>query len=260
MADNGHYYKVWEDGRVETMHDLTMAQARKVGCYASVTTKIGVLKDPFIDGWRMKGLILTAEKNPRMSDEKDGDWIDRIDAMLWGQPTRWDGVQFQSSEFGLAVHAELEEWNKNPQYQIDPAWEPYTRGWREWYGNYVERTIEAEYMAVSHELRTVGTIDFLGVKKDGSVALCDYKARECAAKGVGKFYFKDCMQLAIEADIIRKERGLDYMPECWSMCICANTGTLYAKKWTELMVTRGIAHFTALSNAYDVVNGFGAEA
>jgi len=256
MADSGHYYRVYSDGSIEPMHDLSLAQARRAGCYASVTTKIGVLKNSFLDQWRMKNLVLTASSTPRLPKEEDEDYVNRIDAILWGQPTRWDGVKLQSSDFGLAVHSELEQWNQNSGYEVAPEWELYTRGWKQWFADHVSRTIAAEYMAVDHDLRTVGTVDFIGMKKDETAFLADYKTRQCAPKNVGKFYFKDCMQLAIEADIIRRERGLDYMPECWSMCICADSGNLYAKKWTEKMVNRGIEHFKALSNAYDIVNQF----
>lgn len=258
-GDDGHYYFVHPDGSIETMHDLTLAQARKRGCYASVTTKIGVLSNPFIDRWKKKELIKQASLNPRLDNEELDEYVTRIDNITWGQPVRWDGQKFQSNEFGLAVHAELENWNRNASYKIAPEWEMYCVGFQSWARANLSEMVAAEYMAVDHDLRTVGTVDLIARKSDGTVCLADFKCRECGSKGVGKFYDKDCMQLAIEASIVRREMNLEYIPECWSMCICANTGTLYPKKWTDKAVAKADRKFRALSYAYDIINGFDGE-
>jgi hypothetical protein len=255
MSDNGHYYFIHQDGAVEAMHDLTLAQARDKGCYPSVTTKIGVLKDPGLEDWRLQKLILTAEQNRRYTDEQDADYVSRINDIVWGQPTRMDGVQFQSNVFGTLVHSEIEKWNIDNSYQPPPEWEPYVIGWQQWYSKEIAYTIKAEYMCVDHQTRTAGMIDFVGMTHSGNVVLCDYKNRTCD-KGKGKFYFKDCMQLAIESRVIKSEMGLTYLPAIYSMCIDTITGRLFAKKWSETMQLRGIAHFEALSHAYNVINGF----
>lgn len=253
MADDGHYYLV-NGSTVTPCHDLTKAQARKRGCYASVTTKRDVLSNSYLDKWRLKRLILESEQNPRLPNEDDDNWIKRIDNILWGQPTRWDGVKFQSWEFGTSVHAELENWNLDHGYAIRPEWEPYCRGWQEWSGQNIAKTIAAEYLAVCHKVRTVGMVDFIGEMLDGTLCLADYKTRQC--DGEGKFYDKDLMQLAVEARIIKEGRGLDYWPRCFSVCIDSNGGSTFVKEWKTEKVVLADWQFGKLSAAYDAMNGF----
>jgi hypothetical protein len=217
-----------------------------------VTTKMGVLKDSFIDGWRLKTSILEAEKNPRMQGESDDEWVGRIDSILWGEPVRWDGLKFKSSDFGTLVHAELEAWNKDRSYKIADVWKPYCESYCLWAMGRVE-TIEAEKKVVDHDLKVVGMVDLIA-NVDGMVSLLDFKTRGCDGKG--KFYNKDCMQLAVEAKIVQRDMGLPYCPDCYSLCICNKTGQLFVKKWTEKMVKKQYKIFRALSAAYDVVNGF----
>jgi hypothetical protein len=63
------------------------------------------------------------------------------------------------------------------------------------------------------------------------VFMADYKCRSCSGKG--KFYGKDCKQLAIESVMLAKQMKLDYNPYIISVCICANTANHFHKRWTN---------------------------
>ena len=88
-----------------------------------------------------------------------------------------------------------------------------------------------EYIAVDHQLKIAGSIDFLGEDSDGKMFLADYKCRSTEDRG--KFYDKDCQQLAVEANAIKKIFELDYLPECRSICISTDNKKHFHKVWKD---------------------------
>jgi len=82
---------------------------------------------------------------------------------------------------------------------------------------------------VDYDLKIAGSIDFLGEDSNGKIFLADYKCR--ATENKGKFYEKDCQQLAVESNAIKKEFELDYLPECRSVCISTENKKHFHKVW-----------------------------
>ncbi len=56
---------------------------------------------------------------------------------------------------------------------------------------------------------------------------------EVVKDGKGKFYPKDCKQLAIESVMLARKLKLDYFPKVRSVCIDTNTAEHYHYEWSD---------------------------
>lgn len=252
-----HYYIKTGEG-IQTAHHLTESQARKQGAFASVTTALGAIKDTFLDEvWKPKKLVLSAESNPRRAGENDDEYVKRISAIMWGIRTRWDGEEFGSADFGTAIHAELEKWNLDHNYEFEHQWEMYCLGWPGEYHKLFSETLAAEKLVADEDFWIAGTIDLLALDHNGKVCLADYKVRGAFKDGKGFTAPKDIRQLAIEAEIIRKQYDLDYLPQCYSVIIDCESGEYYVNKWTPYMMEKGMREAAAIIRCYNALNGFG---
>lgn len=255
-----HFYKKRPDGSIETAHDLSMGDAVKQGAFGSVTTALALWKNEYLENiWGPKKLVLETESNPRLPNESDEDYVARIVQLKWGVRTRWDGVEFPSNDFGTEIHNELERWNLDHSYQFNPVWEMYCTGWPPLFQANLRETVAAELLVADDHYWIAGTIDLLALGHDGRLCLVDYKCRGEFRNGKGSTYDKDVHQLAIEADIIRKQYSLDYFPQCISVIIDSTSGDYYWKQWTPYMMAKGLRQAQAIVRCFNVMNGFQKE-
>ena len=83
-AESGHWYT--KDG--EPMYEIvgsngkiratTLRDAKKIGLVPSVTTIIGQLNKPALIGWAQKQVLLSALTLPRLPNEDEESYIERI--------------------------------------------------------------------------------------------------------------------------------------------------------------------------------------
>ncbi len=139
------------------------------------------------------------------------------------------GELIPSSEFGTAIHKRIEEWLLDGEGEAT-AYDDWAKPFIDWVNENNVEVVDCEYVVSDRRFKIAGSIDFIGVK-DGKVFMADYKCRSCDGKG--KFYGKDCKQLAIESVMLAKKLKLDYYPEIRSVCICTNTANHYHKVWTQ---------------------------
>ena len=243
---------------LEPAHHLTDSQAKKKGAYPSVTTALAMPKEAFLDEvWKPKKLVLSTESNPRRAGENDDDYVERIKTEMWGIRTRWDGVQFPSSDFGTAIHEQLERWNVDHTYEFAPEWAMYCEGWPAEYHKLFKETLGAEIIVSDDDFWIAGTIDLLALDHDDKVCLADFKARGEFKDGKGFTASKDIRQLAIEAEIIRKQYELPYFPQCYSVIIDSVSGEYYINKWTPYMMEKGLRDAKAIIECYNILEGYG---
>ena len=227
----------------------TPPQARKIGAFPSVTTVMGIIKDPFLDGiWSPSKFVELARENPEWE-------MDEIHRRKFGmRQSPEDQSEMTASEFGTAVHARLEKHIddviRGVEPQLDSDWdawvEPFLR-------HIVDNSIEpvsVEFVAHDDELKVAGSVDFIGKLPDGKYYMADYKCRDCKGKG-GKFYEKkDCTQLAIESWMLAKMWDLEYLPFITSVCIDIGTKKHYHKEWSFKQMQKGIERFKLMSEIY----------
>lgn len=205
----------------------TPAKAKKIeGMMPSVTTVLSIVKDDFLHGiWMPQKITEIARENPDIGYEE----VVELTFGLRKHPG--NGKMIPSSSFGVCTHKRIEEILDGTEDTVLDDFTPWAEPFIDWVEENDVQVIATEYIIVDHDLKIAGSIDFLGKDADGQVFLADYKCR--STSGRGKFYEKDCQQLAVESRAVRKEMDLDYDPEIISVCICTETKKHYHKKWSE---------------------------
>lgn len=210
----------------------TPAKAKKIpGMYPSVTTVLSIIVDDFINNiWKPRRITELAREYPDIS------WEDVIELTYGLRKHPKTGKMIPSSSFGVCVHKRIEELvddvihGGTNETVLDP-FTPWAEPFLEWMDENDIKPKATEYIAVDHQLKIAGSIDFLGEDSDGKMFLADYKCRSTEDRG--KFYDKDCQQLAVEANAIKKIFELDYLPECRSICISTDNKKHFHKVWKD---------------------------
>lgn len=243
-----HFYDCTTDDPFLTSAN-TPTQAKNLDAYPSVTTVMGIIKDPFLDGiWSPKKFVELAREN--------SEWdMDEIFKRKFGMRTSAvDGSEITSSEFGTSVHARLEKHigdmiaKKKPK--LDSEWDSWTEPFLKHIVDNQIEPIAVELVAHDHEIKVAGSVDFVGKMPDGKYYLADYKCRDCKGRG-GKFYEKkDCTQLAIESWMLARMWDLEYLPWITSVCIDIETKKHYQKEWNWKQMQKGIERFKLMAEIY----------
>jgi len=243
-----HFYKPDGKGGAKLLKTVeSPSDARKHGkAYASVTTKIGIAPNSFINIWREQQIIQLARANPFDSAEE-------ISKLAWGTRTHPNGNTVASSDFGTELHAELEEaanlYAKGEAYQ-NPLWLSYVQPWLSYLMTNDITIVECEKVVACDQRRVAGSIDVLA-KNKGRYELYDFKSRQGKGKLSTKHYDKDAMQLAVEAEIIQEQYNLPYTPAIYSVLICTDTAEHYVKQWTPEAQAKALLKFEIVNEFYN---------
>lgn len=250
-----HFYEIEKD-RGFLREDLsTPFQARREAkntgkdIVASVTEKLKVYPDPFFETWRTKKAIELSKAHPSYDETKIMD-------MMWGMRVHpKTGEEVSSSSWGTECHKHLETTICGGQ--CPPSWEPFVMPFIEWADDQELEVVEVEGVISNsdREFNTAGTIDLLAIHK-GKLALFDYKTREVAEHQdiTRKAYYKDAMQLASEARMVKIASYLDYDPAIHTVIINTNNGDTHIKKWTEQAQANALEDACSCFMFYDLVN------
>lgn len=228
----------------------TPAKARKAGpeVYPSVTTVLGIMSDPFLDSiWKPREITRIARELP------DLEWQEVSQLTYGTRDHPASGEKIPSSEFGTAVHKAIEVMLNGDE--LDPETAPFY-GWAVPFIDFVDEmdwgTFASEMTVYSRTLRVAGTVDYIGIKPDGSMVLCDYKCRRgCEDKA--KVYDKDLYQLAIEAQILFEAGATETMPECRTVVIDFESKQHHHHVWSVDKVYNGIEIAKLCAKLYHAV-------
>mgnify|MGYP003675264754 FL=1 len=244
-----HFYK-YNKGNPVFLEDVaTPAQAKKVqGAWPSVTTVLGIIKDPFLDSiYKPMKITELAREMPSMH------WRGIADLTYGTRESPVTGEQIPSSEFGTAVHKRIEEFvlaDMDARLPADKTpWDGWARPFIDWYIDNDVTPVAVEHMLGEGTVKIVGSVDFIGKDASGEAFLADYKCR-ANCKGTGKFYPKDLYQLAIESWMLSKRAKMDYIPGCISICIDCETKKHYHKVWNPEQILEGIEIAKLCSKLY----------
>jgi len=227
----------------------TPSQAKKINAFPSVTTVMGIIKDPFLDGiWTPNKFVELA----RAEEEWDMDEIFRRKFGMRESPV--DGSEITASEFGTSVHNRLEihvnDMIEGRTPTMDTDWDSWAEPFIKFLVDNKIEPIKAEMVAWDPEIQVAGSVDFVGKMPDGKYFMADYKCRDCKGRG-GKFYEKkDCTQLAIESWMLARMWDLEYLPWITSVCIDIGSKKHYHKEWTWKQMQKGIERFKLTAEIY----------
>ena len=246
-----HFYAL-EDNNVRFLPDVhTPAQARKtpgIVC-SSVTTKLAIAPNPFLDNWGKEQLVKYARQYPDKHYAV-------IKNMMYGFRIDVDGTRVTSAQFGTSVHKALEDaLNVSTRGEYTPDESPYSlfvNPFMQWFADEDMQILATEQMVGDEKRLVAGTIDVVARNCAGQVVLLDFKTRDCKGKNPGeKTYEKDLLQLAVEADIVKNIHGLSYTPRIASVVIDASTGNTAVKWWTVKAQAKGEFLFDAINTFYN---------
>jgi len=210
------------------LEDVTTPhQALKKGrAYPSVTTVLGIVKDDFLDSIYMpRKLVDLAREHPTQHYSVLKEWCYGF------REHPFTGEMISSSEFGTSVHKRIEDWLMDGEGEAT-AYDDWAKPFIDWVNDEGVQVVDCEYIISDTRFKIAGSIDFIGLDKNEKVFLADYKCRSCK-DGKGKFYPKDCKQLAIESVMLARKLKLDYFPKVRSVCIDTNTAEHYHYEWSD---------------------------
>ena len=247
-----HIYRRFRNGSIrllKTVDTLAKMRRSKGELAVSITTKLGIAPNPYLDKWRRQRVWEIAILNPKLPF-KDAD------RQSYGMRTDLDGCRVTSSEFGTRVHAEMEQAILHLMHGADyhSEYASYYLPFLKWMDSHKVFPTAAEKMIFDADLMLAGTMDLIA-EMDGKVCVFDFKTRECRGSDPkSKTYPKDAMQLAIGADIIRRQIGADYNLPIYSVIIDTETGETGVKLWTEKAQLIHLKKALATNHYYNVMN------
>ena len=148
----------------------TLADARKLGLYPSVTNILNVISKPELTAWLQEQAILASLTLPRIDGESQDDFAKRAvkDA---------EEYRDKAAGFGTAFHAGAEALsNRIGINQSDPV-KPWLDKYKEWMDDNISSVVWSELRLVSTAHGYAGTADMLAHHKDHGLVLVDIKTQ-----------------------------------------------------------------------------------
>lgn len=235
-----HFYKIQKHHCAEFIETVnTVPQAKKYmeanggHVVASCTTKLSIIPNPFLDGWKIRQAISVTKENPNLETSQ-------IEECVWGMRTDpVSGEEITSSNFGTQFHQHIEKRLNGTSAEVDVEWCKFSNATMAWFDENVSKIFETETTYGSLKLNTAGQIDCIAKMKDGVLSVIDYKTRavnpEKPKSISSKTYETDVMQLAVYADILREHWSIPARQEieCYSIIVDTNSGSTHVKKHTK---------------------------
>jgi len=219
---------------------VTLADARKVMAFPSVTNVLGVLAKPGLDAWKIEQGIMAALTLPRLADEPLDVFARRVVEDMGEQVEK-------AADFGTAIHNACEVYALNKQMPEDPKLREHLEPWRQWFDANVERIGCIEQVFVHSEHGYAGRVDMVALLKgDGASgasggggapywAVVDFKTQKVkrSAKGEPKpaFYETWPLQLAAYRQAVLVS-GARHVTGLVSVVIDSSApGPVHVKQW-----------------------------
>src|SRR5204862_974206 len=157
---------------------VTLADARKVLAFPSVTNVLNVLAKPGLDAWKIEQGIMAALTLPRLPDESLDTFAHRVVVDMGEQVEK-------AADFGSAIHAACEAYALNKQLPEDVRLLAFMDDWVRWFDTNVERVAAIEQVFVNHEHGYAGRVDMVALIRDVGWTVVDFKTQKVkrSAKG-----------------------------------------------------------------------------
>lgn len=170
------------------MRKTTIADAKKLGLYPSVTTVLGVIAKPELDRWKQQQVLLASLALPRKEGETEESFCDRVIEDAFQQVG-------DAADLGTRVHAALEAHFQGERYDAELA--VYVEAVDKWVAeNQIEFTAH-ELRLVDQHLGYAGTTDAL-IKEPSRIGIgvLDFKTRKSKPELPMKPWKTEPMQLS----------------------------------------------------------------
>jgi hypothetical protein len=194
---SGHWYKrdgtpvhriATADGRGE--RPTTLADARRLGLYPSVTSILGLLAKPGLDKWKQDQVALASLRLPKTPEESNDYWCNRV------RNAAFEQVE-QAADLGTMIHGALEAAMNGQPY--DPELRVYVQPVLDWKEKTGIKIVDREIRLVNQVEGFAGTADVLFRYGQQGMGILDYKTRKTKPGEVVAAYDNQAMQLAAYA-------------------------------------------------------------
>jgi len=168
------------------MRSTTIADARKLNLYPSVTTVLSVLAKPSLDDWKLQQVAERAYSNPPQDNEEPSSYSRRIIDGAFEQVS-------DAADLGTRIHAAIEAHFKGEP--VEDEMQVYVRP----VVGALERT---GIKLLQHELRLVNTVDGYAGTTDavmvlnGKQGILDFKSRKTKPGHLCEPWETEPMQIA----------------------------------------------------------------
>jgi len=207
---------------------VTLADARKVLAFPSVTNVLGVLAKPGLDAWKIEQGIMAALTLPRLAEEPLDVFAHRVVADMGEQVEK-------AADFGSAIHAACEVYALEKQLPEDPKLREHLKGWVEWFDGNVERVASIEQVFVHHEHGYAGRVDMVALLRELGWCVVDFKTQKVkrGAKGDAKpaYYETWPLQLAAYRQAILASGAKNVTGLVSVVIDSAQPGPVHVKRW-----------------------------
>ena len=193
LRDGQPYHEVAKkDG--SGMRSVTLADARKVWAFPSVTNVLGIIAKPGLEAWKIEQGILAALTLPRRDGEDLGLFAKRVVADMSNEVEK-------AADFGTAIHNACELYAREKVVPSSEALQPYMKDWMRWFDENVERVDCLEKVFVARDLGFAGRVDMVAKLRDTGWAVVDFKTQKIkrSAKGEPKPAFYETWPLQLAA-------------------------------------------------------------
>jgi len=211
----------WYDRAGNPRHGATLREARKEGLLVSVSTVLKCWPADSLKQWLDGQLILAAATTPRLPNETDEAFVERV-RVYAGEESK------AAADVGTRRHELVERWlNGDRQFLKDDETAfppdpdiPYIQPYLRWYEDNVERTLAAEQVIVNPKLGYAGKLDSKFLLRDGRTAVADLKNRKRTA-----VYATDAAQLSGYNEVAQADTTI-------SIILGTTEPSILVKEWT----------------------------
>ena len=151
------------------MRATTIADARKLGLYPSVTTVLGVLDKPQLTDWKLAQVSNWCHGNPPQDNEGVDSYARRATEGAFAQVT-------EAADLGTAIHAALESHFKG--LPVPEGYDAYVQPVAVLLAKEGIKLREHELRLVNTQLGYAGTTDAVFEDAAGDVGILDFKSRK----------------------------------------------------------------------------------
>lgn len=207
--------------------NTTLADARKLGLFPSVTSILSIKSKPGLDAWKLEQAILSALTLPRGTEETEDAFAKRVAVDMENQAAK-------AAEWGTKIHAECEEMHRmGIMIRRDDTF-PFVEEYEQWFNENVLRVINVETTVVNPLVGYAGRLDLVAKLKDGTSAVIDLKTQKVKKEPV--FYREWGMQLAAYQQALYEQGGdFDELYLISVVIDSAKPGRPAIKRWEDEM-------------------------
>ena len=245
----GHWYTAEGDsahvviGKNGKERNTTVADARQMGLYPSVTSVLGIMDKPQLTAWKIEQAIMSSLTLPKEADETLETYARRVVKDSKESTTK-------AAEHGTRMHEQAENILMGRAVCKDEDLQPYIATFKKWADENVEKTYWCEKALVGAGY--AGRCDAYVKLKGIGDAIIDLKNRKVNPKYSPFYETSDCPQLWAYRTASENPKAA-----CVSIVLASNDSSkLMTRVWEDDELYQAGIAFNALLRVWSWVKGY----